>query len=216
VPRESFEPIEPVRAQTFRADRQMTIPLELAYRTLPEEEEHESLSALRRGDPRAVAEAYDEHHAAVRAFAQRLLGDPSVAEDLVHDVFVRLPKAISRFRGDSTLRTFLVSIAVNRARHFVRAASRQRAAMERMSHERPAPIEDPEQQVGRRELACALSRALEALPLDQRVAFVLCEVEQRGCAEAGAIMDVPEGTVKSRLFHARRKLREALEREGIR
>lgn len=181
-------------------------------------EGNDQLEALRRGEPAAIGALYDEHHAAVRAFARRLLGDPSVAEDLVHDVFVCLPKAMTRFRGDSSLRTFLISIAVNRARHFVRAATRQRAALERMARE-PYPTDggdNPEQHARRRELANALSRALGALPLDQRVAFVLCEVEQRSSAETAAIVGAPEGTVRTRLFHARRKLREMLEQEGVR
>ena len=173
------------------------------------------LDRLRAGEPRAIGTAYDQHHHAVRAFARRLLGDAMVAEDLVHDVFVCLPKAAAGFRGDASLRTFLISIAVNRARHFVRAAARQRAAVERMAREPRGQSEDPEQQLGRRQLADALSRALSALPLEQRVAFVLCEVEQRSSTEVASIVDVPEGTVRTRLFHARRKLREALAAEGL-
>ena len=57
----------------------------------------------------------------MRAFARRLVGDPEAAEDLVHEVFVSLPRAIRRYREQSSLRTFLISIAVNHARHFVRA-----------------------------------------------------------------------------------------------
>lgn len=179
------------------------------------EETNDLVEGLRAGLPEAVGAAYDAHHLAVRAFARRLLGDPSVAEDLVHDVFVRLPQAARGFRGDGSLRTFLIGIAVNRARHFVRAASRQRAAMERMAREPVRGTEDPEQIARRKELAGALARALETLPLDQRVAFVLCEVEQRSSAEVATIVGAPEGTVRTRLFHARKKLRSALEQEGL-
>jgi RNA polymerase sigma-70 factor, ECF subfamily len=175
----------------------------------------EEIALLRAGAPQAIGRAYDAHHSAVRAFALRLLGDPSVAEDLVHEVFVCLPKAIAAFREEASLRTFLISIAVNRARHFVRAAARQRAAMERMAREPHHATEDPEQQLGRRQLAEALTRVLETLPLDQRAAFVLCDVEQRSSIEVAQIVDAPEGTVRTRLFHARRKLREALAREGL-
>src|SRR6476660_2446594 len=72
---------------------------------------------LRRGDLDAIAEVYDRHHAAVRSFARRLVGDEAAAEDLVHDVFVALPPAMGRYQGAASLRTFLVSIAVNHARH---------------------------------------------------------------------------------------------------
>jgi RNA polymerase sigma-70 factor, ECF subfamily len=190
--------------------------LELSYGGLTAERGSDAVEPLRRGELAAIGRAYDEHHGAVRAFAQRLLGDPAVAEDLVHDVFVQLPQALRGFRGDSSLRTFLISIAVNRARHFVRAAARQRAALERMADEPKGATEDPEQIVRRRELARALSRALERLPLEQRVTFVLCEVEQRSSHEAATIIGCPEGTVRTRLFHARRKLREMLEQEGLR
>jgi RNA polymerase sigma-70 factor (ECF subfamily) len=183
---------------------------------LAAEEPGDLIEGLRAGLPEAVGAAYDAHHLAVRAFARRLLGDPSIAEDLVHDVFVRLPTAARGFRGDASLRTFLIGIAVNRARHFVRAAARQRAAVERMAREPRSESTDPEQLVRRRELADALARALETLPLDQRVAFVLCEVEQRSSAEVASIVGAPEGTVRTRLFHARKKLKSALEQEGIR
>jgi len=160
---------------------------------------------------------YDEHHTAVRAFARRLVGEPEAAEDLVHDVFVSLPKAIGRFRGESSLRTFLISIAVNHARHFVRAATRRRSAMERLAQQPVGDAEeDPERDARRRELASALSRALDQLPLDQRIAFVLSEVEERTAREISAIVDAPEATVRTRVFHARKKLRTTLEREGIR
>ncbi|MEZ4224433.1 MAG: RNA polymerase sigma factor [Polyangiaceae bacterium] len=171
---------------------------------------------LQRGDVSAVGEAYDAHHDAVRAFARRMLGDATVAEDLVHDVFVRLPSAIQGFRGESSLRTFLIAIAVNRVRRFVRAAARQRAAMERFAQQPVRQSEDPEEHARRRELADALARALESLPLDQRVAFVLCEVEQRSSREVSQIVGAPEGTVRTRLFHAKKKLRQCLVQEGVR
>jgi RNA polymerase sigma-70 factor (ECF subfamily) len=168
------------------------------------------------GDVEAVAEAYQLHHSAVRAFARRLVGDEAVAEDLVHEVFVTLPAAIRRFRNDSTLRTFLISIAVNHARHHVRSATRRRAALERFSeHPQAEGPATPEEDVERKRLALALTRALDALPVDQRVAFVLCEVEERSSREVSEIVDAPEATVRTRLFHARKKLRELLSQEAL-
>lgn len=168
------------------------------------------------GDRTAIAEAYDAHHSAVRAFAKRLVGEVAAAEDLVHEVFVQLPQAIRGYRGEASLRTFLISVAVNHARHHVRAAARRRYAMERYEREPSRKSNDPEQEIGRRELSQVLTRCLDALPLDQRVAFVLCEVEERSSGEVGAIVGAPEGTVRTRLFHAKKKLREMLEKEGVR
>jgi RNA polymerase sigma-70 factor (ECF subfamily) len=192
-----------------------TARLELVpYADLDDTSEHALIERVRRAEPQAVGQVYDEHQAAVRAFARRLVGDSAVAEDLVHEVFVTLPRAIRGYRGDASLRTFLISVAVNHARHHVRAAARRRAAMERLGREPSGSVGDPEAHARRRELAGALCRALDALPLDQRVAFVLCEVEERSSHEAAGLVGAPEATIRTRLFHARRKLREALAEEG--
>jgi RNA polymerase sigma-70 factor (ECF subfamily) len=170
---------------------------------------------LRAGQSEAVAEAYDLYADSIRAFARRLVGDSQSAEDLVHDVFVTLPSAIHNFRGDSSLRTFLVSVAINHARHHLRAATRRRAALQRFGEQPQNLAEDPEHAVRQRQLAELLTSLLDELPLEQRVAFVLCEVEERSSPEAAAIVGVPEATMRTRLFHARRKLRELLEQRGI-
>ena len=166
-------------------------------------------------DPAAVGEVYDRHQRAVRAFASRLVGDASAAEDLVHEVFVALPRAMRNYRFESSLRTFLISIAVNHARHHVRSATRRRAAMGRLALEPEGISADPEQLQRRKELASLLTRALDTLPLEQRVTFVLCEVEERTSREVAEITGVPEGTVRTRLHHAKKKLREQLSQEGV-
>jgi RNA polymerase sigma-70 factor (ECF subfamily) len=171
---------------------------------------------VRRGEPAAIGQIYDQHHQAVWAFARRLVGEAAAAEDLVHEVFVSLPRVFARYRGESSARTFLFSVVVNHARHHVRAASRRRAAMNRLAHEMPYSPRDPEQIHEGAELAEIMSRALDTLPIEQRVAFVLCEVEERSSREVAEIAGVPEATVRTRLHHAKRKLRDALDREGVR
>lgn len=192
------------------------MPTQTAALEPPLEPEAALVERLRVAEPAAVGEVYDAHHVAVRAFALRLVGDGGVAEDLVHEVFVSLPKAVKGFRGESSLRTFLIAMAVHRARHYVRHAVRQRAAFSRLARE-PQPVaKDPDQAMGDKELAHALTRALDTLTLEQRVAFVLCEVEERSSREVAAIVGAPEATVRTRLFHAKKKLRLELEREGFR
>ena len=174
------------------------------------------VARLRAGELSALGEAYDAHHAHVRAFARRVVGDESLAEDLVQETFVTLPGAARRFRGESSLRTYLLSIAVRHAGHYVRAAARHRSALERLAREPRPSSPTPDEQAHRAQLAAVLMRALDALPLEQRMAIVLCEVEGRTSAEAARIVGVPEGTVRTRLFHAKRKLSGALRAEGVR
>jgi RNA polymerase sigma-70 factor (ECF subfamily) len=176
----------------------------------------ELFARLERGDPAAVGELYDAHHEALRAFGGRLLGDEAAAEDLVHEVFVRLPTSIANFRGDSSLRTFLMGIAVNHARHFVRSAQRKRQAMSRLAREPAANTDRPDHNAEKSAILQALQRAMDTLPLEQRVAFTLCDVEECSAAEASRITGAPEATMRTRLHHARKKLRTALEQEGVR
>jgi RNA polymerase sigma-70 factor, ECF subfamily len=166
---------------------------------------------LRRGELDALAWAYDEHHPAVCSFAKRLLGDEQAAEDLVQEVFVVLPDVVHRLTPEASLRAFLLGIAANRARHHVRSRSRRQRLAARLELEPPREVENPEQLSERRHLADLLARALETLPLDQRTTFVLKEIEGYSAKEAGDILAVPEATVRTRLFHARHRLRAFLE-----
>jgi RNA polymerase sigma-70 factor (ECF subfamily) len=171
---------------------------------------------LRAGDLGALGSVYDAHHEHVRAFARRMVGEDAAAEDLVQETFLALPRAVARFRGESSLRTFIVSVAVNHARHHVRAAARRRAAVARFGREPHAGSSTPADEAARAQLAAAQQRALDTLPVEQRAAIVLCEVEERTSGEAARILGVPDATVRTRIFHAKRKLVEALSKEGLR
>ena len=177
-------------------------------------EEDALVDAVRARDAVAIAEVYALHGAVLLSFARRLTGDPEAAADLVHDVFVALPSALAKFRGDGSLRSYLLSIAVKKSKKHVRSAARRRRALARLGDERREPARTPERELVERELAREISRALDALPWRLRAAVVLCDVEGRGPAEAARVLGVPEGTVRSRLFHARRQLRAALDRRG--
>jgi len=178
------------------------------------EADNELALRLQRAEPAAIDELYRAHHAMLRAFAQRLIGEQAAAEDLVHDVFVQVPALMRRFRGHSSLRTFLVGVAANLADRYVRGARRRRAAMARFAQE-PAPAQLGHcAQVAREQLQ-VLYRALDALSLEQRTAFVLCEIEERSAQEAAVLLGVPEATVRTRCFHARRKLAKSFARLGL-
>jgi RNA polymerase sigma-70 factor (ECF subfamily) len=177
------------------------------------EDESALVEALRLGGLDALAAAFDRWHQRVRVLARRLLSDDAAAEDVVQEVFAALPRAIQRFRGEATLETFLLAIAVKRARHHRRAAARRRRALARLASEERRGPRDPEQDAYRRQLGLRLRAALDRLPMPQRVAFVLCVVEELSSAQAAAIAAVPEATVRTRLFHARRRLRALLDGE---
>jgi RNA polymerase sigma-70 factor, ECF subfamily len=162
---------------------------------------------LRQGEREAIALVYQRHHVALGRFARRMTGDELAAEDLVHDVFVQLPQLARRFRGDSQLGTFLIGVAASLSKRHVRASMRRRRALQKLAHEPPVTGQLPTSRPER----AALYAALDALPLAQRTAFVLCEVEERSAKEVASALGVPEATVRTRCFHARKKLRAMLD-----
>lgn len=173
------------------------------------------VGGLQSGDVAALADAFDRWSDRVRVLARRLLSDPAAAEDVVQDVFTALPRAVRRYRGAVGLESFVLGIAVKRVRRQQRAAIRRRRALERLHVvERGGPV-DPERGTYRQQLAVRLGAALDKLPLPQRVAFVLCEIEELTSAEAAIIAATPEATIRTRLFHARRRLRELLAAERL-
>ena len=191
------------------------IPIELAIGA-NEATDTDLVARLRTGDRDAVERAYVAHHATIRRFARRLVGDDASAEDIVHETFVALPRAIRRFRGDGSLRSFLIGIATNLSRRHVRSAMRRRKATERLAARDellPRSVDATEQLIQQR-LTHKLWAALDELSLEQRTVFVLCVAEQRTSFEVAEILGAPEGTIRTRLFHAKRKLRQTLEGEA--
>jgi RNA polymerase sigma-70 factor (ECF subfamily) len=179
------------------------------------EPEEAFLGRVRKGDLEAIALAYDAHHAALCSFAKRLLGDDHAAEDLVQDVFLVLPSIAHRLDDTCSLRSFLLGIAANRARHHRRSSRRRVLFAERLKREpSPAP-ENPEHLSERLRLATALARALDAIPFDHRVTFVLREIEGYSAREVALSLKIPEATVRTRVFHARQKLRALLCADGV-
>jgi RNA polymerase sigma-70 factor (ECF subfamily) len=173
------------------------------------------LAALEAGDDAALTRLYREHHVAVRALVRRLMSRSGEVEDVVHDVFVAAPAAFKNYRGEGSVRSFVFSIAVHQVRHHLRASGRRRAFFDRFrvtSAPPPAPV-TPEAASAQRELIDRLGRALASLSFEHRSAVVLCEVEEMTSVEAAQVLDVPEATVRTRLFHAKKKLRALLEGE---
>ncbi len=153
-----------------------------------------------------------------RYAAAAAAGDPELAEEIAQETLVRLHGALPRFRGDSSLGTFVYRICRNAAADAIRRRRRERRrAAPLPDPEDPAlasPAAGPEDRALREEERAAVSRALATLKPGERGLLYLKEGEDFGLAELSRIFGVPEGTVKSRLSRARARLKAALEEEG--
>ncbi len=171
--------------------------------------------SLQRGEPEAIRTLYWEHHAALRALGRHLLGNPNDAEDLVHEVFLAVPRALKSYRGESSLRTFLSAITVKRAGKVLRTLKRYHRVLGFLKTPGQVPHHDdhqPERAIERSELSACLAKELKRLPFAQRAVVVLCLVEERPAGEVARILGISEATVRTRLFYGRRRLRMRLRR----
>ncbi|MCE4222370.1 sigma-70 family RNA polymerase sigma factor [Methylobacterium sp. C25] len=166
------------------------------------------------GNALAMQSLYARHSTRVYRFLVRLVRDATQAEDLMSDVFFDVWQQAARFEGRSSVTTWMLGIARFKALSHLR--KRQHAALE---PEFAEAIEDeadtPEillQKVGKAEV---IRRCLAVLSTEHREVIDLVYYHERSVEEVAEITGVPAGTVKTRLFHARKRLSEQLTAMGI-
>lgn len=189
-------------------------------------QDEQSLSQLRRGNWAAMEGLVQRYQDRLYVTLLRMVNHPEDAADLVQETFVRAMQNIARFEGKSTLYTWLFRIAINLAishrrasqyRHAVsldgqreeeEGLNRQAAGLRRQLAQETET--DPADAAGHRMEYERLMAALARLDPDFRAVIVLRDVEECDYDQMAAILDVPVGTIKSRLFRARSALREQL------
>lgn len=170
------------------------------------------------GDEVACAELVAAHQRMVYGLALNLLGDRDEALDLCQDVFLRVFRTLSSFRGQSALRTWIYRIAVNQASNRRRWWSRRHRSEQVSLDEHLRTFGDvvsrqdvqPDRLLASRETAERIWQALARLPFDQRTALILREIDGLRYEEIAFTLNVAVGTVKSRLTRARQALRADL------
>jgi RNA polymerase sigma-70 factor (ECF subfamily) len=177
--------------------------------------ETDLLSAARRQDPSAWDTLLKRHQLPLYTYVSEMLRDPAAALDIVQETFAAAVRHVGTLRDDARFASWLFGIAHQKCIQHWRRVRRTDAIF--------APTEpdagedwpdvdalDPRDQLMRREEAEAFFALLEQLPLPQRSALLLHVVEDFSLEEIAAIGDVPVGTVKSRLHHAKRALRQKI------
>lgn len=159
------------------------------------------------GDLAAFERLYRDNERRVFALCLRLSSDPSLAEELTQEVFVRAWRKLGTFRGESAFSSWLYPLTVNVA--LSERRSRLRRLMRVVPTEDVSVLERP-QRPPAPETGFDLERAMAALPPGARAVFVLHDVEGRTHEEIAEMLGLATGTSKAQLHRARRLLREAL------
>ena len=196
----------------------MRAPPSQAPAVTPTATDSELVAQAMSGDNLAFSRLYNQHADYVFALLGRLVGPVPERDDLLQEVFVQLFRALTTFRGDSSVRTFISRIAVNRAHDHLRTRRRRRESL--YDDLEAIPIADAKSR-GVRDASMVMSdrrtvlRCLERITPKKRVAFVLRVACEMSYGEIAELLEVKPDTARLRVSHARRELSRMLAKEGI-
>jgi RNA polymerase sigma-70 factor (ECF subfamily) len=172
------------------------------------------IARISQGDRLAMQVLYGRYHVRVFRFGLRLVRDEQIAEDLISEVFLDVWRQAGKFEGRSAVSTWLLAITRFKALSVLR---RRKDA--ELDDEAANAIEDvsddPEVAVQKKDTGEALRKCIAALSRDHREIVDLVYYHEKSVEEVAEIVGIPENTVKTRLFYARRKLAELLKAAGI-
>jgi RNA polymerase sigma-70 factor (ECF subfamily) len=180
---------------------------------LPDDPDATLVTAAAEGDADAFEALVRRYQARIISLARSQTGSAADAEDLAQEVFVRAYRSLRKFRGESTFKTWLYKIAINASRSHRSRQVRQQpvwgdsGADDATPFDPPDETPDAETSLVRRD---AIERAMRALPDDLREAVTLRDVHGLDYREIADATGAPMGTVESRIFRARQRLRRAL------
>jgi RNA polymerase sigma-70 factor, ECF subfamily len=166
------------------------------------------------GDKLAMRALFARHQTRVFRFLCGIVRDQSQAEDLLNDVFIDVWRQAGRFEGRSSVSTWLLAIARFKALSLLR---RPREA--ELDEEKAAEIEDiadnPETAMQKQDKSEILRACLAGLSAEHREIIDLVYYQEKSVEDCAAIVNIPENTVKTRLFHARKRLAEIAKTKGL-
>jgi RNA polymerase sigma-70 factor (ECF subfamily) len=166
---------------------------------------------LQDGELDALGVLYDRHRHLVYRTALAITGDPEMASDLLQEVFLRLYRFAHRIDSNRPIQPWLYRMTTNLSYTWVKRRSRWLRFIQDMADrvildKKPSPHLLAERDEGWR----WIQQAIISLPIQQRVVVVLYYINDLSLQEIGEILDIPVGTVKSRLYYARRVLKKQL------
>ena len=172
--------------------------------------EQELIARVLEGDHDAFKEIVKKYESRVAATVIGMLGYCTEAEDIGQEAFVRLFKSLHKFRGESSLGTYLTRIAINLSLNEIRRRGRRRQTYLTNSEEQTEKLADSENQNKQKETSELVQRGLQKLPAKFRTVIVLRLIDGYSTEETAKILNLPVGTVLSRLSRAQMKLKKIL------
>jgi RNA polymerase sigma-70 factor (ECF subfamily) len=173
----------------------------------------DAMLALSQGNISALGVLYDRYQETITTFVRRATNDAADVEDLVHGTFMTAARAALNFDGRQSCRPWLIGIAARLVYRRRRGLARWARALRELTVRETDRHTDPNSELAARDQVSRLWRALQQLSESKRVVLLLAESEGLSSERIANTLEIPIGTVWTRLHHARRDLRRLLERE---
>jgi RNA polymerase sigma-70 factor (ECF subfamily) len=187
------------------------MPVSSQRRAITVEPSEACLAGCQAGSAAAVEELFRTHVGLVEHVLGRLVGPVTDLEDLVQTVFLEALRSLSRYRGDASFKTWLMSITVHVGQHYLRAGKiRRHVPLDVVPDEAIARELDHDRGIDERRLAHELHQALDRLAPNKRIALLLWVVEGQSVDEIARLMGASRTATRSRIFFARRELKRVL------
>jgi RNA polymerase sigma-70 factor (ECF subfamily) len=172
------------------------------------------IARIAAGDTAALRGLFARHHVRVYRFILRLVQNPAGAEELTNEVFLEVWRNARSFEGTSSAVTWMLSIAHHRAVSSLRRR-REESWDEKAAAALSDVADDPEVAAQKVDKGAILRRCLDALSPEHKGIVDLVYYNEMSISEAAEVLKIPENTVKTRLFHARRQLSKLLKEMGV-
>jgi len=172
----------------------------------------ELLARVAAGELAALGALYDRHREAMRGFVARATCGHADADDLVHDAFLTAARIAARFDGRASARPWLIGIAARLMQRRARGLGRIPQLLARLAWTRPE-VSDPVELLEARSALAAMTDAMARMTTGKRLVLLMSELEGMTGPEIAEALEIPIGTVWTRLHHARRELLRAIGRE---
>src|ERR1700694_53537 len=177
--------------------------------SLPGADDRLLIEASLAGDADAFRQLVERHYQMVLRVAYRALGNPSAAEDCAQDVFIKVHQKLRLYRADRPFVRWLHRVTANTVTDAIRRR-RVDLSFDTLVHEVPSELGDPAQAAALREQRVAVRTAMASLPGRLRDAITLQVFHELSYQEIAQVLDIPMGTVMSRIHNAKRQLRRRL------
>lgn len=186
-----------------------------SHRAVVVEPSPEVLAGCREGDADSVEELFRSHVGLIEHVLGRLVGPVADLEDLTQTVFLEALRALPRYRGESTFKTWLIGIAIHVGQHYLRAGKiRRHVPLDVVPDEMLATHHDHDRRIDERRLGPELHQLLDGIGAKKRIALLLYVVEGHSIDEIAALMDASITATRSRIFFARRELKKLLTQDA--